>query len=167
MDRPSLGAQRADVERQAAQALATNDNRTAEAISIEAARLDRDPKPKIGPIATALERRGEITERGDFRREIVASNLDRFRLWLVTQRARLGQLWARAEKAVQSRQREAQDRSSGEPSAATGAKEPQGYTQEERDRLLGRGRRGRALDDQAARTMGRSRPTGRVDDRER
>jgi hypothetical protein len=43
--------------------------------------LDRDPEPKVGSPAMALERRGIRTDRGDRRRETVALNAERGRLW--------------------------------------------------------------------------------------
>jgi hypothetical protein len=65
--------------------------------------LDRDPEPKIGHIAMALERRGEQTERVNFWRDVVARNPDRFSAWIALQRARLDALWERFEKGENDR----------------------------------------------------------------
>jgi hypothetical protein len=43
--------------------------------------LDRTPQPKVGPTATAMERRGIQTDRGDRRREVLAQNAERQGLW--------------------------------------------------------------------------------------
>lgn len=43
--------------------------------------LDRSPQPKVGPTATAMERRGIQTDRGDRRREVLAQNAERQGLW--------------------------------------------------------------------------------------
>jgi len=47
--------------------------------SLEAQGLDREPTQHIGPTATALERDGQETERGDINREIAARNQERER----------------------------------------------------------------------------------------
>src|SRR5690606_28219556 len=96
----------------------------------------RDPEPKIGHIAMALERRGERTARGDIWREVVARNLDRFRDWLALQRTRLEILWERGRQAA-ARYRE-QEQDGHEPPERSDDHSP--YTQEQRDRLLGRKR---------------------------
>ena len=43
--------------------------------------LDRSPEPKVGPTATAMERRGILTDRGDQRRDVLAQNAERQGLW--------------------------------------------------------------------------------------
>ena len=107
-----------------------------------AARLDRDPEPKIGHIAMALERRGEPTERGQVWRVVVARNLDRFSTWIASQRDRLDTLWARMEHAI-ARQKGQPGRPEPEGDQAGRKVQPPakpGYTAEQRDRLLGRNR---------------------------
>jgi hypothetical protein len=66
-------------------------------LDFEAWRRDRDPEPKIGHIAMALERRGDPTEHGQLWREVVARNLDRFGGWIAAQRARLDGPWQKSE----------------------------------------------------------------------
>lgn len=39
--------------------------------------VDREPQPKLGPVATAMERRGVPTERGDELRVVEARNIER------------------------------------------------------------------------------------------
>lgn len=138
VDHRSLEEQRAETLEKAETARAANDNVQARVFDLDAARLDRDPEPKIGHIAMALERRGEATERGNNWRAVVARNLDRFLMWIAFQRKRLEELWERFEKArglLEERDREArQDRR--EPRSVN---EPQ-LTPELRDRLLGRER---------------------------
>jgi hypothetical protein len=140
VDHRSLEEQRAEALDKAGQARAANDNVQARVFDLEAARLDRDPEPKIGHIAMALERRGEQTERGQLWREVVARNLDRFSGWIAVQRERLDTLWGRMEKAI-SQQKELFGRSEGDQS---GKEVPpptkSGFTIEQRDRLLGRTR---------------------------
>jgi hypothetical protein len=60
LDHRSLVAQRAD-------ALARGDDD-------QARKLDREPEPKLGPTAHAMEQRGEKTERGDLRRHVQRVN---------------------------------------------------------------------------------------------
>lgn len=67
VDHRSLAAQRAE-------ALERGDERKAQD-------LDRAPQPKVGPTATAMERRGVQTDRGDRQREVLAQNAERQSLW--------------------------------------------------------------------------------------
>lgn len=53
---------------------------TTEYLSFEARGVEKEPTRKLGPAASALERRGEDSERGDLNREIRASNDNRERL---------------------------------------------------------------------------------------
>ncbi|WP_188595193.1 MobQ family relaxase [Niveispirillum cyanobacteriorum] len=80
--------------------------------SLEAQGQDREPQPKLGPAATALERRGEPSERGDHVREVAARNAERAALeverrtiWerLDQVRAALTALRDRAEEGVRKR----------------------------------------------------------------
>lgn len=43
--------------------------------------VDREPQPKLGPVATAMERRGETSERGNELRAVEARNVERDSLW--------------------------------------------------------------------------------------
>ena len=138
VDHRSLDEQRAETLEKAAQARAANDNVQAHVLDLAAAQLDRDPEPKIGAIAMALERRGKPTERGQLWRAVVARNLDRFSGWIAVQRTRLDGLWQRLERAmVRSEEREGEDRPNGEKQKQA---EQSGFTPEQRDRLLGRNR---------------------------
>ena len=76
----------------------------------EAIALDREPQPKVGPVATALEKRGQQTERGVLWHETLERNrlrLDRgmrqlqaqTRAFLEGSSRRLQGLWGRAEIA--------------------------------------------------------------------
>lgn len=67
VDHRSLAAQRED-------ALERGDERAAQD-------FDRSPQPKVGPTATAMERRGIQTDRGDQRREVLTQNAERQGLW--------------------------------------------------------------------------------------
>ncbi|WP_284390423.1 MobQ family relaxase [Devosia yakushimensis] len=100
VDHRTLEAQRIDLSNQAAMARAANDNELAQALDIEVVILDREPEPKIGHKASALERRGVRTERGNRWREVVARNLKRMQSWLLHQRLRLGECWERLLVAV-------------------------------------------------------------------
>lgn len=165
VDHRTLELQRAEAAAKAEQARAANDNRTAHVMEFEAARLDRDPEPKIGHIAMALERRGERTARGDIWREVVDRNLDRFRDWLALQRTRLEILWERGRQAA-ARYREQED---GRPEVSDSQDEgpPSPYTQEQRDRLMGRKSRERPAGDREGLIPGQVRKPDRNDDRER
>lgn len=80
IDHRSLEAQRADAERQAAQARAACDDRAADAHQARADTFDREPEPKLGPIASQMERLGKPSRRGDERRDVEARNAKRRRL---------------------------------------------------------------------------------------
>ena len=84
----------------------------------DAVTLDREPAPKIGVSAWALERRGIGTERGDRHRDVAARNearrergmrqlelrlelLERGRAFVATARERLDGLWDRAQAAME------------------------------------------------------------------
>jgi hypothetical protein len=45
--------------------------------SLAAQGIDREPEPKLGPMVSAMERRGIETDRGDQRREVQARNAER------------------------------------------------------------------------------------------
>src|SRR5690606_28607044 len=97
VDHRTLEAQRVDVERQAVEARAANDNDRAEVLEIEAVILDREPQPKVGHIATALERQGHRTERGDLWRAVMARNFARLHQWLTLQKDRVSTIWGLAQ----------------------------------------------------------------------
>lgn len=80
IDHRTLEAQRAAAERDAAQARAAGDDRAAEVHGARAGALDREPAPKMGPIASQMERLGTPSRRGDERREVEARNAERQRL---------------------------------------------------------------------------------------
>lgn len=140
IDHRSLEDQRIEAIEKAEQARAANDNARARVFELAAAQLDRDPEPKIGHIAMALERQGEPTERGQFWRDVVARNLDRFSGWIAFQREWLDTLWGRIEKAM-SRQKEQPGRLENIHSGKdVQSPAKSGYTTEQRDMLLGRTR---------------------------
>jgi len=135
VDHRSLEEQRVEAHDKADQARATNDNTQAQVFDLAAIRLDRYPEPKIGAIATALERRGEKTERGQLWREVVAHNLDRFSAWLILQRTRLDVLWQQFEKGIG--QIEGRSREAGDVTLEQKEGDRQ-FSDKQRDRLLGR-----------------------------
>ncbi|MGG7519706.1 MobQ family relaxase [Allorhizobium undicola] len=138
VDHRSLEEQRIEAQDKAEQARAANDNVGARVFDLAAIQLDRDPEPKIGAIAMALERRGEETERGNLWREVVARNLDRFGRWIALQRARVDALWERLEN-FSLRQNEQLNRSEGGRSDNESERiTPKQFTIEQSDRLLGR-----------------------------
>lgn len=135
VDHRSLEEQRVEAQEKAEQARAANDNAEARVFDLAVIRLNRDPEPKIGHIAMALERRGKQTERGQLWRDVVACNLDRVSAWLILQRTRLDALWQQFEKGVgqiEGRRQEAGivilERKEGDSQ----------FTDEQRNRLLGR-----------------------------
>lgn len=80
IDHRSLDAQRAAAEREAAHARAAGNDRAAEAHEARADALDREPEPKMGPVASQMERLGAPSRRGDERRAVEARNAERQRL---------------------------------------------------------------------------------------
>lgn len=177
VDHRTLEAQRQDAERQAKEARAANDNARATALEIEAVVLDRDPQPKLGHIATALERRGVRTERGDLWRAVVARNVARLQNWLRLQRERLGTVWEMVQavfdrghdRPIPPRDTEPH-REDRQRTARPKDLAARSYSQEERDRLLGRGRPDAGADgDDPPRPARSPRPRGkgRDDDLER
>jgi ATP-dependent exoDNAse (exonuclease V) alpha subunit len=169
VDHRTLEAQRADVERQAAEARAANDNDRAHVLEVEAVILDREPQPKIGHIATALERQGQRTERGDLWRAVMARNFARLRQWVALQRDRVATVWGLVQAVFErdhGRVPTDPARAGSQPTTAPAHREGQsGYSQEERDRLMGR--RPPADRAQPTERRGPNRPRGRDDDRER
>ena len=79
VDRRSIEAQRAEAERLAADRQRPEPERAA--AERRAQDLDREALPKLGPTATALERQGVQTGRGDDLRAAQARNAERRRLW--------------------------------------------------------------------------------------
>ena len=117
IDHRTLEAQRAERAREAARERQAGRPERAEAREREAVRLDREPEPKLGPAASALERRGVPTERGDERRAVEDRNrereaaglwalerrrelAERGRAFVAGARERLEALWGRAEAAM-------------------------------------------------------------------
>lgn len=117
IDHRSLPAQRDEAHQQVERARnAGRDDQALERARVVVA-LDREPQPKIGPAAHAMEKRGMQTERGDAFRAAQARNAERaelggrqleLRLELMARgrafvsaaRAQLDQLWQRAESAM-------------------------------------------------------------------
>lgn len=135
VDHRSLEDQRTEAQEKAEQARAANDNVQARVFDLAAIQLDRDPEPKIGHIAMALERRGVQTERGNLWRDAIALNLDRFGVWIALQRARFDPLWERFDLAA-TRLQEGRVDGSQEQDKTSASQ----FTSEQRDRLLGRKR---------------------------
>jgi len=77
VDHRSLDVQRAEAERAAEQAQEAGDGREAEKQNARAATLDREPEPKLGPIASQMEKLGHASRRGDERRAVEARNAER------------------------------------------------------------------------------------------
>lgn len=77
VDHRSLEVQRAEAEGQAKRARDAGDMRGAEVQEARAAVLDREPEPKLGPIASQMEKLGHESHRGDERRAVEARNAER------------------------------------------------------------------------------------------
>lgn len=155
IDHRSLNVQRAAAERDFDRARAAGDIRAADAHQAAADRLDREPEPKIGPLASQYEKAGQTSARGDDRRATFARNEARaeertklrdqareiareiaavVREGAAEVRRRveeLGQRLAAAFEAVRSRTTNSDD-VTGEPVAG------RVISQEMKDRLLGR-----------------------------
>lgn len=117
VDHRSLDAQRAQAEYQAEQARAQHQDELAIEHEKRVIELCREPEPKIGPTANAMEERGSVTERGSLRREAHHRNeqrkrlglrqlelrlelIERGRAFVAAARQRLSEMWGRAEAAV-------------------------------------------------------------------
>lgn len=117
IDHRSLDVQRSEAEQQVERVR----ERGQEELELEhekkVVELSREPEPKMGPSANALEKRGTVTERGDAFRAAQARNaqrqklgwrqlelrlelIERGRAFIATARERLDRLWARAEEAM-------------------------------------------------------------------
>lgn len=164
VDHRTLEAQRIVAERQAAEARAANDNEKAATLEIEAVILDREPEPKIGHIATALERQGMRTERGDLWRSVVASNLARLHNWFRLQQDRLATTWGLVQALFDRTRTRSEVGSPQRTAPRRDRSDPPSYSQEERDRLLGKKRPDERRDLDRSRDR---REKGRDDDRER
>lgn len=118
IDHRSLHEQRAEAQREVEQARDTGQNELALERERKAVELDREPEPKIGPAANALEKRGIATERGAEFRAAQARNarrqelgwrqlelrvelMERGRMFIAAARAHLDQIWQRAGDAMQ------------------------------------------------------------------
>lgn len=77
VDHRRLDVQRAEAERDARKARDTGDEHAAAKHDIRAADLDREPEPKLGPIASQMEKLGHPSRRGDERRAVEARNAER------------------------------------------------------------------------------------------
>jgi ATP-dependent exoDNAse (exonuclease V) alpha subunit len=171
VDHRTLEAQRGDAERQASEARAANDNERAQALEIEAVVLDRDPQPKIGHVAMALERQGQRTERGDLWRAVMARNLARLQAWLSLQRERVTTIWEIVQSAFERSRDSAATRGDQIGRDTTDGRragdEERIHSQEVRDRLLGRHSSTEPPSRDDVDRLTRQRDKGRDDDRER
>lgn len=77
VDHRRLDVQRREAERIALQARTIGDEQTAARHEVRAAALDREPEPKLGPIASQMEKLGYASRRGDERRAVEARNAER------------------------------------------------------------------------------------------
>ena len=117
VDHRTLEAQRLEAAQRAEVAREVGRPELALVHERQAVALDREPEPKLGPAASALERRGIETERGTARREVEARNherqgagerqlalrmelAERGRAFIAAARERLDGLWSRAEAAM-------------------------------------------------------------------
>lgn len=117
IDHRSLDVQRAEAEQQAERARGVGQEELALEREKKVIELSREPEPKIGPSANALEKRGVVTERGEAFRAAQARNaqrqklgwrqlelrlelIERGRAFIATARERLDRLWDRAEAAM-------------------------------------------------------------------
>lgn len=81
VDHRRLDVQRIEAERLAKVAHLSGDSEKARAAERRAQDLDREPQPKLGKTALAMERRGEKSDRGDLWRAAMARNANRADLW--------------------------------------------------------------------------------------
>lgn len=117
IDHRSLDAQRAEAEQEVERARHGRQDELALEHEKRVVELSREPEPKIGPSATALEKRGITTERGDAFRaaqdrnaqrqdlgwrqlELRLALMERGRTFIASARERLDQLRGRAEAAM-------------------------------------------------------------------
>lgn len=117
IDHRSLEAQRAEAEQQVERARKDGQEEVAFEHEKKVVMLSREPEPKLGPSANAMEKRGLVTERGDAFRATQARNaqrqeygwkqlelrleqlMERGRRFIAAARVRLEKLWERAEAA--------------------------------------------------------------------
>ena len=117
IDHRSLDAQRSEAEQQVERARERGQDELVIEREKKVVELSREPEPKIGPSANALEERGVVTERGEAFRAAQARNaqrqklgwrqlelrlelIERARAFIATARERLDRLWTRAEEAM-------------------------------------------------------------------
>jgi hypothetical protein len=103
IDHRSLEAQRDEAALQAARARQADDGHTADRLERRAEVLDREPEPKLGPIASQMEKLGNASRRGDERRAVEARNAERRTLQrqsreLATQMAKAARQMAKEAK---------------------------------------------------------------------
>lgn len=118
IDHRSLHEQYAEAQREAEQARDISQGELSLEHEEKVIELNREPEPKIGPAANALEKRGVQTERGDVRRAVQARNvlrreqgwrqlelrlelMERGRAFLAAARENLNQIWQRTGEAMQ------------------------------------------------------------------
>ncbi|MEI7607480.1 MAG: MobQ family relaxase [Rhodospirillaceae bacterium] len=150
IDHRTLEAQREEALGRAADAQRPEPERVVALKEVIA--LDREPQPKVGTTATALERRGIATERGDELRATAVRNAERAALWerlesvreaLTELRERATEALARGVDAARDMLHAAKERVVGwrEGPAAKPSPEPPRH---ERAALLGQGETARA-----------------------
>lgn len=117
IDHRSLDVQRTEAEREVERARGDNQEERALEYEKKVIELSREPEPKIGSGANALEKRGVETERGGAFRaaqdrnaqrqelglrqlELRLELMERGRAFIASARERLDQLWGRAEAAM-------------------------------------------------------------------
>jgi hypothetical protein len=127
IDHRSLDVQRAEAEQELERMRESEKEELALEQEKKVIELNREPEPKIGSTANALEKRGIVTERGDAFRAAQARNLqrqelgwrqlelrlylmERARVFIANARVRLDQIWGRAEAAMSR----IKDRATGE-----------------------------------------------------
>lgn len=121
VDHRTLEAQRDELIARAAAARGEGEVEAAIELTAEAIKLDREPLPKMGPVAQALEAKGIETERGNRWRDVLARNAERLELGkrlaelgaqldglqfrlreaLRQRREQLKELWSRVESAIE------------------------------------------------------------------
>ena len=117
IDHRSLEAQRVEAEQEVERARKDGQEEVALEHEKKVVMLSREPEPKLGPSANAMEKRGLVTERGDALRATQARNtqrqeygwkqlelrleqlMERGRRFIAAARERLEKLWERAEAA--------------------------------------------------------------------
>ena len=173
VDHRTLEAQRDELVARATAARGDGEVEAAIELTAEAIKLDREPAPKLGPVAQVMEAKGLQSERGNRWREVLARNAERLELGkrlaelqnqldglhvrlreiLRRRREQVAKLWSRAEVAIERLAHSGRRRSGDGPGRAARRAERHDNTNPEHEAklshivTLARARRGRGRED--------------------